>query len=137
MRSTRLLLVPLLLFGLTVLPACDSNDNGGNSINGDVAVSVDGPDETRVGLTIEYHDSDGIEGTGENITLDGSEITRDLEDGHAGYRVTASPNPTTASLTLQLLNDGNVVEEDTEGQGDVIQSFVVEAGEIQEVPNEN
>ena len=131
--SARAVLIPLLVLGFAILPACDSNDNG-SSINGDVKVRLDGPEGTSVGLSIEYHESDGIEGTAENITLDGSSITRDLEDGYAGYRVTASPNPATASLTLELLNDGNVVKEDTEGEGDVIKSFVVEAGDVQEVP---
>ncbi|HKL87877.1 MAG TPA: hypothetical protein VJ884_02655 [Salinibacter sp.] len=133
--STRTILVPLLIIGLAILPGCDSNDDGA-SIDGDVKVRVDGPDGTSVGLGIEYHESDGIEGTAERLSLDGSEITEDLEDGHAGYRVTASPNPTTASLTLELLNDGNVVKTDDDGEreGGIV-TFEVQAGDIQEIPN--
>ena len=133
--STRIALLPLLVIGLAILPGCDSNDDGA-SIDGDVEVRVDGPSGTSVGLGIEYHDSDGIKGTGERLNLDGSEITRDLEDGYAGYRVTASPNPTTASLTLELVNDGNVVKTDDEGERDGgIVTFEVKAGDIQEIPN--
>lgn len=133
--STRIALLPLLIIGLAILPGCDSNDDGA-SIDGDVEVRVDGPSGTSVGLGIEYHDSDGIEGTGARLNLDGSEITRDLEDGYAGYRVTASPNPTTASLTLELVNDGNVVKTDDDGEreGGIV-TFEVQAGDIQEVPS--
>ena len=45
-------------------------------------------------------------------------------------------NPATASLTLELVNDGNVVKTDDDGEreGGIV-TFEVQAGDIQEVPS--
>ncbi|WP_022836177.1 hypothetical protein [Salisaeta longa] len=104
-------------------------------MDGDVKVTLEGPPDTRVGLSVTYFDAQGLSTTAENVTLTGTPITRDLEDGHAGYRVTASPNPTTADLTLTLTSDGATVDTDSEGTtGEFgLTTFVVEGGETRDV----
>lgn len=138
------LIVGFLAIGLA---ACDSGGgNGGDPLDGDLTFRVEGG-ETGTAIAVSksffYDTGDGVcqssSATTGNVVPAEGELspddagTCDVDDpsNFDGVRVTVSPQIGSADLTLQLLSDGDVVDEATEpesfGGGE---AWVVEAGEI-------
>jgi hypothetical protein len=124
-----------LLLTLT-LTACDSNgDNGnggGGGLGGDLSWRAQGQSGLTISLSrVQYTDTGLSSSTLGTFTLSGGEASGDLEDGSfAGYELRATPasGDRTASLTLQLRSDGEVIGETSDPEPNQ-PTWVVEVGE--------
>ncbi|MFB6231975.1 MAG: hypothetical protein ABEL04_12565 [Salinibacter sp.] len=125
------LIVGLLSVGLT---ACDSGGGGGNPLNGDLSVRIEGPSGLGIGYSQSLFEDTGVSVDGTNITLPDDGVwtkdlsKEDLEGELVGVRIEATTS-SEEGITLQLLSDGEAFQKDTEpeqqGGGNL---YVVEAG---------
>lgn len=137
-HPTRFLFIVLVAGALAIsLTACDSGGGNGNPLDGDLSVRIEGPSGLGIGYSQSLFDDGGVDIDATNVTIpDDGAWTRDLStedlDGDlVGVRIEA----TTASeegVTLQLLSDGEVFQEDTEPEDrSGSELYVVEAGDTQ------
>lgn len=136
MVSSRSFLQFILIVVLGVsLSACGlfgSDDDSGASLGGDLSWRVEGQEGLTVQISRGYYDGSSFNfSTVESADLSGGSASGDLEDGdYTGYQLQASPygGSSSASLTLQLLSDGDVLEETSEPNENGI--WMVEVGEM-------
>ncbi len=128
----------LVIFVVGGLSACGLF--GGNdddpSLDGDLSWRVMADEDVELTVTISrsYYDGSSVNfSTLRSYGVENGRASGDLEDGdYEGYRLQASPfagGHTPSSVTLQLLSDGEVLEETSETQDGV---WIVEVGEFPE-----
>lgn len=117
-----------LVFSLSACGLFGGDD--GASLDGDLSWRVSGPEGISVQLTNSSWDGESWSGSSRTVSLSGGTATGDLEDGdYEGYQLQASGfGETPESLTLQLRNDGDVVEETSEPNENDI--WMIEVGEM-------
>jgi len=110
-------IAPLLVLVLTLL-GCDS---GGSDGLGDLAVRAStGADVSSVPVAISYFSEGSISAASASIPLgSGGTGTTDLRDDASGITVTLIQVGAGFTVTLQLLSDGEVVDEATGATADV------------------
>ena len=108
--AARLLAVLLLT---CTLAACDSNDDDGGDLDGDLSVRVEGASGLTIFVSPTYVRGTSIDAESTSETIPSSGVFEmDLEDGAEGIQVDVTVDGG-EDLTLQLLSDGDVIEEDT------------------------
>lgn len=123
-----------LVLGLTGCGLFGGNGDDGASLDGDLSwrVEADPGVELTVTISRSYYDGSSVDfSTLRSYGIEEGSASGDLEDGdYEGYRLQASPfggGHTPSSVTLQLLSDGDVVEETSETQDGV---WMVEVGDF-------
>lgn len=124
----------LLVLTLSSCGLFGGNEDGGPSLDGDLSWRVEADESVELTVTISrsYYDGSSVNSsTLRSYGLENGSASGDLEDGeYEGYRLVASPfggGHTPSSVTLQLLNDGEVLKETSETQDGI---WMVEVGEF-------
>ncbi len=111
-----------------------SNSDEGPTLDGDLSWRVEADESVELTVTISrsYYDGSSVNSsTLRSYGLENGSASGDLEDGeYDAYRLQASPfggGHTPSSVTLQLLNDGEVVKETSETQDGI---WMVEVGDF-------
>lgn len=131
--TRRFFLVAFIL--MFVLPACDSGGEA-PTIDGDLAVSIEGPPNTEAQMTTVFFDEGERGNESEtDITVPSSgEFEQDIEDGHDGVRVRVQVSQGTA-LVLTLLSNGAVFAQDDRPESLLDQAlYEVEVGDVSSRP---
>lgn len=146
---TTLCLLPALLLAVTLL-GCDSGGNGGGGgLGDDVTLRVEGSEGTTVtwSTSFAYNTGDGLclsatTGTGSSGTVPIDETITPSSSGSCppegtdptdfeGVRISVAVSGGSADLTVQLLSNGNQIDETTEpSQTGTVTTFVVEGGDV-------